>query len=99
MKTKKTTYKWSFHKFFINMMILAIVIITGIFCISLGASATQNHKIETITVQSGDTLWSIAANIAPDHDPRQIIAQLQYLNHLDGSVLESGQNLKVEIYD
>jgi Tfp pilus assembly protein FimV len=47
-----------------------------------------------ITVQAGDTLWSIATAIAPDRDPRDEVAALQRLNHLHGVSLAVGQVLR-----
>lgn len=49
---------------------------------------------DTVTVRSGDTLWSIAGRVAPDRDPRAEIADLQRLNHLAGVALEPGQVLR-----
>ncbi|HEV7205620.1 MAG TPA: LysM peptidoglycan-binding domain-containing protein [Jatrophihabitans sp.] len=49
----------------------------------------------TVTVQSGDTLWSIAARVAPQRDPRAEISTLQRLNHLDPAALVPGQQLRV----
>jgi Tfp pilus assembly protein FimV len=47
-----------------------------------------------VTVQSGDTLWSIASQAAPDRDPRAEVAELQRLNRLGGSGLVVGQDLR-----
>jgi hypothetical protein len=47
-----------------------------------------------ITVQPGDTLWSIATAVAPNRDPRDEVATLQQLNHLDGVSLAVGQVLR-----
>jgi hypothetical protein len=47
-----------------------------------------------ITVQPGDTLWSIATAVAPNRDPRDEVATLQRLNHLDGVSLAIGQVLR-----
>ncbi len=47
----------------------------------------------SITVQSGDTLWSIAFRVAPARDPRAEVATLQHLNHLIGADLRAGQVL------
>jgi LysM repeat protein len=47
-----------------------------------------------VTVQSGDTLWSIATAVAPNRDPRDEVATLQRLNHLDGVSLSVGQVLR-----
>jgi nucleoid-associated protein YgaU len=38
-----------------------------------------------VTVQSGDTLWSIAARVAPQTDPRAEVAHLLQLNHIGGT--------------
>lgn len=47
-----------------------------------------------VTVQSGDTLWSIATRVAPQRDPRAEIADLQRVNHLSGAELSAGQVLR-----
>jgi len=49
----------------------------------------------TITVQPGDTLWSIAQRAEPHSDPRLVVDQLRKANHLDSVVLSPGQTLKV----
>jgi LysM repeat protein len=48
-----------------------------------------------VTVQPGDTLWSIASRVAPGRDPRAEVAALQRRNHLDGVQLLPGQVLRV----
>ncbi len=48
----------------------------------------------TVTVRSGDSLWSIAQRIAPAVDPRAEVATLQHVNHIDGSALLPGQVLR-----
>ena len=48
----------------------------------------------TVTVQDGDTLWSIAGQVAPDRDPRAEVDQLRRLNHLGGVALTPGQVLR-----
>src|SRR5262249_20688716 len=47
-----------------------------------------------VTVQNGDTLWSIAARIAPERDPRTVVAALERINHLSGPDLAPGQVLR-----
>jgi Tfp pilus assembly protein FimV len=46
---------------------------------------------ETYIVQPGDTLWSIAAAIAPDSDPRPVVNALRAAN--GGPDLQVGQRL------
>lgn len=48
------------------------------------------------TVQSGDTLWSIARAVVPQADPRAVVLQLQVLNDLaPGHVLQIGEVLQL----
>jgi LysM domain len=46
---------------------------------------------ETYVVQPGDTLWSIAASVAPDSDPRPVVDALRAVN--GGPSLQVGQRL------
>lgn len=48
----------------------------------------------TVTVHSGDTLWSIAGRVAPQRDAAAEVAELQQLNHLSGAALVPGQVLR-----
>ncbi len=47
----------------------------------------------TVTVHSGDTLWSIARSVAPGTDPREVVDALQDVNGIDGADLVPGQVL------
>ena len=49
----------------------------------------------TVTVQPGDTLWSIASRVAPEGDPRAEVAALERRNHLRSVDLVPGQLLHV----
>jgi LysM repeat protein len=55
-----------------------------------GVAVTQ---LEQTTVQPGESLWSVAQRIAPDNDPREVVAQLRRLNDLESSQLQVGQHL------
>ncbi|WP_199240956.1 LysM peptidoglycan-binding domain-containing protein [Naasia lichenicola] len=48
-----------------------------------------------ITVESGESLWSIAERIAPKADPRDVITEISALNGLDGASVSAGQSLAV----
>ena len=52
-------------------------------------------SFETLTVMPGDTLWSIAEDIAPGADPREVIESLQQLNLLEGGMLMVGEELAI----
>jgi hypothetical protein len=49
----------------------------------------------TVTVQAGDTLWTVAERVAPHMDPRLVVAQIQAANHLHSPQLLAGMQLVV----
>lgn len=49
-----------------------------------------------VTVQPGDTLWGIAAQVAPGADPREVIEQIRDLNAV-GATLQAGDKLDVPV--
>ncbi|WP_164743407.1 LysM peptidoglycan-binding domain-containing protein [Microbacterium sulfonylureivorans] len=53
------------------------------------------ESFTTITVSSGDTLWSIAEAVAPAADPRDVVDALVRLNALDSVSLQAGQSLAI----
>jgi LysM repeat protein len=65
--------------------------------LSAGPTATAPATLpgSVVTVQPGDTLWSIAGQVAPGHDPRRVVEQLREVNHLSSVSLTPGQTLKV----
>lgn len=65
-----------------------------------GAVATLDQgagaaSFESVTVASGETLWSIAQDIAPAADPRDVVDAISRLNALDGAGLIAGQQLAI----
>jgi LysM repeat protein len=48
-----------------------------------------------ITVQPGDTLWSIATRVAPNADPRVTVQRIVDLNGMSGTAIASGEQLKL----
>ena len=49
----------------------------------------------TVTVDPGDTLWSLAQAADPGADPRPLIAEIRRVNGLGTSTLQPGQSLAV----
>ena len=60
---------------------------------SASAGSAAGSAPAIVTVQPGDSLWTIAARVAPQTDPRAEVAHLQQLNHLGGVELQPGQLL------
>jgi hypothetical protein len=46
-----------------------------------------------VVVAPGETLWSIAHRVAPDRDPRTVVAGIQRLNGLPTPDVRAGQTL------
>jgi nucleoid-associated protein YgaU len=49
--------------------------------------------VESVVVQPGDTLWSIATSLDGDGDVRAVVDEIQELNGLNGAALVPGQTL------
>jgi LysM repeat protein len=77
----------------IAVALLFVAISAGRAGSSAGTVTETGPAMQQTTVQSGDTLWSVAQRIAPDNDPRAVIAQIRRINHLKGSGLQVGQQL------
>jgi hypothetical protein len=63
-----------------------------------GATATleaSSVPFEYVTVEAGQSLWSVAEAIAPQADPRDVIEQLKDLNRLGSTELLAGQQLAI----
>ena len=78
------------------LVVALVLLVAG----SVGRTGSQaatftetGPALQQTTVQSGETLWSVAQRIAPDNDPREVIAQIRRINHLQGSSLRAGQQL------
>jgi len=79
----------------------ALPIVAGAFVFGLnggGAVASgesSDVRFQYVTVRAGESLWSLAEDIAPDSDPRDVVSDLLSLNQLASAGLEPGQQLAV----
>ena len=76
-----------------------LVILALVFGINAGgAAATLDQGTDTFTyvsVESGQSLWDIAAEVAPGADPREFAADVASLNQLESAELQPGQQLAI----
>lgn len=86
-----------------GVVLLPLAIAASVF--SWGAaSATatdggSSSTFEYVQVESGQSLWQIAATIAPEADPREVVSDVVHLNGLQSSDVQPGQRLAVpEVY-
>jgi LysM repeat protein len=85
------------RKFMRQAIVVAVVTMAGIgFATGQAAVATSSSSsasFEYITVQSGQSLWSLASQYAPNQDPRDWIAQVVSLNALTQAEVQPGQQI------
>lgn len=75
----------------ISTFVAALVLVLA----SSVMAAGPEPETVVYTVRSGDTLWNIAIEVVVDGDVRDVVAQIQRLNHLDSSVIQPGQQLVI----
>lgn len=63
------------------------------------ASAKPSGTVtQYVVVQPGESLWAIAADIAPSKDPREVILRMRELNNLGTDHVYPGQALVVPAF-
>ncbi|MER3388488.1 MAG: LysM peptidoglycan-binding domain-containing protein [Microcella sp.] len=61
-----------------------------------GATATSGAEAPTtVTVQAGQSLWSLAGTLAPEANPADVVADMLAVNSLDSASVQPGQVLIV----
>ncbi|GAB3031215.1 hypothetical protein GCM10027052_04640 [Parafrigoribacterium mesophilum] len=78
----------------------AIPLITGalMFTANGVAAATETASsaaFQQVTVAAGQSLWQLAAVLAPSADPRDVVSDIVHLNQLDGADVQPGQRLAI----
>ena len=78
---------------------LALVLVMAQAGAALGGSslaAPERHPtsphLVTVVVRPGDSLWSIAARLAPGEDPRPVVDELEAARH--GAPLQPGETIE-----
>lgn len=61
---------------------------------SRSASAPAG-EFTTVLVEPGDSLWSIALEVAPASDPRDVVDEIVRLNALGSSTVDAGQRIAI----
>jgi hypothetical protein len=74
---------------------LGIGVLSGGAALASRSDGASAGTFETVTVLAGESLWSIAQEVAPDADPRDVVDDIIRLNTLDGAEVRAGQRLAV----
>ena len=76
-----------------------LVIAAFVFALNGGGATASlegsNVPFQYVTVESGQTMWQLAEELAPQSDPRDVIAQIVQFNQLDGADVYAGQELAI----
>ena len=92
-------------KFFRSFILLSVVVLFILLSFINKSSSEEIQNYKTITVNSGDTLWSIAQYeknenaYYKDSDIRDIVYDIKEINNLSSCNLTINQNLKIPIND
>jgi hypothetical protein len=89
-----------------RLLVLAVLVALALASYAWWGSApavsteeTHHAAAQTVVVEPGQTLWDIALEIAPGHDPRGVIDEIVDLNALpDAGSVRVGQPLYVPEY-
>lgn len=83
----------------IFLLLLAIGVVVSLVATSSGAASDTAGRVpvQYVTVAPGDSLWSIAGDVAPDADRRDTVAEIMELNALSGSSVNVGQRIAVPL--
>ncbi|WP_137846208.1 LysM peptidoglycan-binding domain-containing protein [Microbacterium sp. 2FI] len=74
---------------------LSLAMISGGSALASRDGGVAEESFTSVTVGAGDSLWSIAEEVAPAADPRDVVDAIVRLNGLDGGAILAGQRLAI----
>ncbi|NLY89229.1 MAG: LysM peptidoglycan-binding domain-containing protein [Firmicutes bacterium] len=105
MKSRQAVYRkrWRINpaRLLMNIFLLLSIILVFLYFTRTIAVQEQERDKEVfidITIEKGDSLWSIARSIYPNRDPRPVVAMIRDLNGLqENPTVFPGQILKIPV--
>lgn len=81
------------------LLCLGLLAVAAVFGSTQAVAAAEGGDVEFgyVVVQPGASLWSLASQLDPDADPRDLIAEIVRLNQLDGAGLQAGDAIAVPL--
>lgn len=85
------------------VVLLAFLVVALVVMLSVSGWATATHEggtpeqVRVVEVQSGDTLYGIAGQVAEPGKIREMVHHIQELNSLPGAGLVVGQKIAVPV--
>jgi LysM repeat protein len=80
---------------FVVLGVLIALVAFVVVLVSQPGQAADTTPMPTKVVRPGDTLWSIAGEVAPGRNRAATVEEIRHLNHLSGYDLQIGQKLTV----
>ena len=77
-------YRWAL------VLVAALAVMLALSRVAQGGVAS-----ETVVVQPGDTIWTIAAQHYPGDDTRARVDEIERLNNLSSPAIEAGETLRL----
>ena len=78
---------------------LSVLLLSGFAAVTGATAGSTDSAIPTpyikVSVKPGETLWSIAASIAPEGDRRSLVADIVEVNRLKSPELQAGQKIYI----
>jgi hypothetical protein len=62
---------------------------------SQATGATAETSFEYVSIAPGQSLWQLAEQVAPQADPREVVADILTLNNLRSGDVQPGQKLAI----
>jgi LysM repeat protein len=76
-------------------LLIAVPLVVGTLATAVSAVAVTGSSPNSsiVTVEAGQSLWQIAALVAPGANPADVVAELVAINGLSGATVQPGQAL------
>ncbi|MGP3535199.1 LysM peptidoglycan-binding domain-containing protein [Microbacterium sp. RD1] len=74
---------------------IVMAVLGGGAALASGDAGAPAGTFAELTVMSGESLWSIAQDVAPDADPREVVDAITRLNALESATVSAGQRLAI----
>jgi hypothetical protein len=62
-----------------------------------GQVATDSATFTYVSIAPGQSLWQLAEQVAPNSDPREVVADILALNQLQSADVQPGQELAIPV--
>jgi len=95
-RRKKALRKKAFS---VAAIVMILTLLTGSMLLAFAKNVSDDSIVyNTVAVEDGDTLWSIAKENFPDSDPRDVIQEICDINCIDHHTIYAGMTLLVPVY-